>query len=70
MEDNKELTIDELLKKLDDQIEKMQSEDLSLEQTFALYKAGLSLIEECNNRIEKIQCDIKVLNTDLGDING
>ena len=63
MEEIKELTIDELLKKLDDQIEKMQSEDLSLEQTFALYKSGLSLIEECNKKIEKIQCDIKVLNT-------
>ena len=64
MEDNKELTIDELLKKLDEKIEKMQAEDISLEQTFALYKDGLSLIEECNQKIEKIQCDIKVLNAD------
>ena len=62
MEEYTELTIDELLRKLDGQIEKMQSDDLSLEDTFNLYKSGLSMIEECNRKIEKIECDIKVLN--------
>ena len=61
MADEKELTIEESFQKLDQIIEQMQSQDLSLEDTFRLYKQGVSLVEGCNQKIDKIQCDIQLL---------
>lgn len=59
--DNNNLTIEESFNRLDQIIAKMQSVDLSLEETFALYKDGLSLVDSCNSKIQKIQCDIQKL---------
>lgn len=58
------LTIEQSFEQLDKIIEKMQSEDLSLEDTFHLYKEGISLVEGCSQKIEKIQCEIQKLNTE------
>ena len=62
MEQEKELTIEESFKELDLIIGRMQSEDISLEEAFALYKNGISLVEGCNRKIEKIQCAIEQIN--------
>ena len=57
-----EITLEEAFSKLDGLIEKMQTADLPLEETFALYKQGVELVETCNNKIEKVEADIKVIN--------
>ena len=62
--DNQNLSIEQAFEELDKIIASMQTEELSLEDTFAMYKKGLALVENCNKRIEKIQCDIEQLNTD------
>ena len=40
-------------------IDKMEESDLPLEESFALYKKGVSLVEVCNKKIEKVECDIR-----------
>ena len=62
MDQEKELTIEQSFEELDRIIERMQSEDMSLEETFALYKNGISLVEGCSRKIEKIQCEIELVN--------
>ncbi|MCF0229322.1 MAG: exodeoxyribonuclease VII small subunit [Parasporobacterium sp.] len=57
------LTIDQSFKELDRIIALMQSEDISLEDAFSLYKEGLTVVEGCSGKIEKIQCAIRKLNT-------
>ena len=57
-------TLEEMFAQLDSLIEKMQDKDMSLEDTFAGYKKGLELVEACNQKIEKIECDIKLLSPD------
>lgn len=54
-----ELTLEEAFAQLDALIEKMQAEDLPLEDTFALYKKGVELVECCNQKIEKVEADIQ-----------
>ncbi len=56
---NEEMTLEEAFEELDGLIEKMETSDLPLEETFGLYKKGLSLVEFCNKKIEKVECDIK-----------
>ena len=57
--ENNEITLEEAFEELDGLIEKMEESDLPLEESFALYKKGLSLVEYCNKKIEKVECDIR-----------
>ena len=54
-----EMSLEEAFEELDGLIEKMETSQLPLEETFRLYKQGLSLVEFCNQKIEKVECDIK-----------
>ncbi len=56
---NEEMSLEEAFEELDGLIEKMETSQLPLEDTFRLYKQGLSLVEFCNQKIEKVECDIK-----------
>ena len=52
---------------LEDIISKMQSDRITLEQSFELYNKGLSLVQDCNNQIDKIEKQIKII--EEGNIN-
>lgn len=54
--------MEEAFAALDKLTGEMEQGSLSLEETFALYKQGLELIELCNNKIEKVESDIRILN--------
>lgn len=59
---SEERTLEESFKELDELIEKMQKEDLPLEEAFGLYKKGIELVQQCNDKIQKVECDIRKLN--------
>ncbi len=59
---SEERTLEESFKELDELIEKMQTEDLPLEEAFTLYKRGIELAQQCNDKIQKVECDIQKLN--------
>ncbi|MDO4733936.1 MAG: exodeoxyribonuclease VII small subunit [Lachnospiraceae bacterium] len=54
-----EMTLEEAFEQLDELIDKMEESDLPLEESFQLYKKGVSLVEVCNKKIEKVECDIR-----------
>ena len=54
-----ETTLEEAFEQLDELIEKMEERELPLEEAFSFYKKGLSLVEFCNKKIEKVECDIR-----------
>lgn len=64
MSEKQEETLEEMMQKLEKLIEGMQSGEQTLEETFSDYKKGLELVEKCSSRIEKIECDIKLLEPD------
>ena len=53
--------IEENFEKLEQIIQKMQSDEVSLDESFALYQDGIKLVKESNEQIEKIEQEIKVL---------
>ncbi|MBO4834788.1 MAG: exodeoxyribonuclease VII small subunit [Lachnospiraceae bacterium] len=59
-----EMTLEEAFTELDQLIEKMESASLPLEETFQLYKQGVSLVEFCNKKIDKVECDIRKVTED------
>ena len=59
--------IEDNFEQLEDIISKMQSDRKTLEQSFELYNKGLSLVQDCNNQIDKIEKQIKII--EEGNIN-
>ena len=42
-------------------IEAMQKEDVTLDESFKLYNQGLKIIKDCNQQIETIEKQIKII---------
>lgn len=57
-----ELTLEQTFERLEDTIGKLQQEDISLEESFRLYKEGMRLIQSCNDRIDSVEKEVLKLN--------
>ena len=67
MNNTENVGIEDNFEQLEDIISKMQSDRITLEQSFELFNKGLSLVQDCNNQIEKIEKQIKII--EEGNIN-
>lgn len=67
MNNTENVGIEDNFEQLEDIISKMQLDRITLEQSFELYNKGLSLVQDCNNQIEKIEKQIKII--EEGNIN-
>lgn len=56
------MTLEAAFAKLEEIIKKMEGGELSLEETFALYKEGLELVQLCSGKIEHVESEIRLLN--------
>lgn len=54
-------TIEQNFEKIEEIIATMQSEDITLDKSFDLYNEGLKLIKDCNEKIEKVETQIKII---------
>jgi len=65
MENKKEeRTLQEMLQILDEQIRALESEDISLEDSFLVYEQGMKLIKECNDKIDRVEKKVLELNAE------
>ena len=65
--EEKPKSINEAFEALDDLIERMQEEDISLEDSFKEYKRGLELVRFCNESISKIEAELEELGVEGND---
>lgn len=61
MSENKKITIEENFEKIEQIISRMEKEEVSLEQSFELYHQGLQLVKECNDKIDMVEKQIKLV---------
>ena len=59
-----DITIEEAFLKLDETIARLESEDISLEESFQIYKNGMELLKKCNQSIDMVEKRVLVLNED------
>ena len=59
-----ELTLEEMLQLLDEQIHQLESDEISLEQSFHVYEKGMKLLKECNDKIDRVEKKVLELNED------
>ncbi|MCI8534664.1 MAG: exodeoxyribonuclease VII small subunit [Hungatella sp.] len=61
MEEKKKVkSIEETMKELEAIIEKMEDRENTLEDSFACFEAGMKLVKECSERIDKVEKQIMV----------
>lgn len=63
----KELTIDERLKALEQVIKTLESEDISLEDALKEFEKGVSLVKESREILDGIEKKLKILTEGMED---
>ena len=63
-QDEKELTLEEAFEKLEEAVTALEKEDISLEESFQIYKGGMELLKKCNQAIDQVEKKVLVLNED------
>ena len=53
--EEKELTLEEAFEKLEETIEKLQAEDITLEDSFKVYKQGMEILKYCSDKIDRVE---------------
>lgn len=68
MSKENEISLEELLERLENTVEKLQAPEVSLEESFKLYKQGMDDIKICNEIIDKVEKKVLMLNQE-GDLD-
>lgn len=57
-------TLEAAFGKLDQMLETLESSDVSLEDSFRLYKEGMELLNECSQKIDRVEKKMLQINED------
>ncbi len=64
-EENKnELSVEEAFDKIDATIKELEKNDVSLEDSFKLFKEGMDLLKYCNDSIDKVEKKVQKVMAD------
>lgn len=61
MSDKEKMTIEESFAKLEEIIGQMEQDEVSLEASFDLYNQGVKIVKECNEKIDTVEKQIKLI---------
>lgn len=56
-----EQSIEQIFEELDQIMEKLESSDTSLEESFACYETGMKLVKACGGKIDKVEKKMIIL---------
>lgn len=59
-----EQTLEQLFEELDNIVNNMEEENVSLEESFQLYHKGMDLLKECNDKIDTVEKKMMILDED------
>ena len=57
----KKMTIEESFAYLDEALEKIEDEDIPLEEAFAVYEGAMKVLKDCGKQIDAVEKKVKVL---------
>ena len=66
MGEEKEISLEEAFTRVQETIENLEKDDITLEQYFQEYQKGMLLVKKCNEIIDKVEKKVLVLNEDGG----
>ena len=62
MAENKQETLEEKLSQIEAIIRKMEEPEVSLEESFQLYQAGIEQLKNCNQMLDTVEKKMQILN--------
>lgn len=65
-EKTEELSVEESFARLDEIVGALESQELSLEDSFALYQTGMQLLKSCGEKLDTVEKKILIMNGDGG----
>ena len=65
-EENKEMTIEESFARLEGMVKELDSDEITLEESFQLYEEGMKLIKDVSGRIDLVEKKIRILESQGG----
>ncbi len=63
-EEKKELSLEENFALLEQLVERLEEEDVSLEEAFSAYSEGMKLLKTCNEQIDRVEKKVLKLTAD------
>lgn len=57
----KKTSLEDNFARIDEIMDKLSEEDVSLEESFGLYKEGMELVKSCSKAIDKVEKEIILL---------
>lgn len=57
-----ELSLEESFQLLEELVAQMETRDITLEESFQKYQQGMALIKSCNDKIDRVEKKMLVLN--------
>lgn len=60
-------TLEELFTTLDEIADRMEGSEVSLEESFQLYKQGMTILKKCNDTIDMVEKEVLILD-ESGDL--
>ena len=61
-----EKTLEQNFERLEELTAKMEKGDIPLEKMYVLYKEGIDLVRQCNKKIDTVEKNIKLINSEGG----
>lgn len=61
-EEQEQRSLEENFSTLEELIEQLEAEDISLEEAFAAYSKGMNLLKQCNEQIDRVEKQVMKLN--------
>lgn len=59
---DEQLTLEEAFLQLDEITKALEAEDITLEDSFAVYQKGMQLLKYCNDSIDQVEKKVLVIN--------
>ena len=61
MEEKKEISLEEIMDRLDDTVTQMENDKMTLEESYQAFSEGMKLVKMGNDAIDRVEKKIKVL---------
>lgn len=66
MEKEQALSLEDAFAQIEEVIGRLETEDITLEQSFAEYNRGMALLAQCNATIDRVEKKVLKINEDGG----
>ncbi len=60
-------SVEDGFKELDEIVSSLNTDDISLEESFSKYEKGMKILKEINDKIDRVEKKVKILNGENAD---